>query len=469
MLFGRDGAVVATATETYGVRFPSPGWAEQNFGDWTTALEQVLAKLGAAAAGEVTHIAIAAQVDGVVALDASFAPLAPAIIWMDRRAAAEAAAVGTALGNDRVYSTTGLNCDGSHGAPKMRWLLDRFAIAPQYLLPPGPAINLWLTGVAVQDHANASSSMLYDIKARAWSSEMVKQFQIPDLYLGEIVDSTAIIGTIRPEIAKRVGLSQDCQVVAGTGDDHGSALGVGAAVPGIVADISGTAEPVGTTTPDPVLDPLQLVEAHAHAAPDLYFIENPGFVSGGSVMWLAGILGTGQSDLFLLADESPPGAGGLGFVPALSGSMTPRWNDLARGSFTGMSMDHGRAEMARAVLEGCVFGLRDIVDRLKQMQLPVTAVHVGGGGARSDLWLQMKADILGIPVRPVRGEACATGAGCLAGVAAGWFTTVDEATDAMVTVGAVFEPAAAHQAEYAEAYDRYRRVFDALEPTWGYE
>ncbi len=153
----------------------------------------------------------------------------------------------------------------------------------------------------------------------------------------------------------------------------------------------------------------------------MWFIENPGFVSGGSTLWCADLLGVSQAEVFALAATAEPGCKGLVFVPALSGSMAPRWNDLARGSFTGASMDHGQAEWCRAVLEGCAFALRDVVDRMAEMGLDTSDVRVTGGGARSELWMKIKADALGRVMRPVLGEGTATGAACLAAVTAGWY------------------------------------------------
>ncbi|HEX5630835.1 MAG TPA: FGGY-family carbohydrate kinase, partial [Acidimicrobiia bacterium] len=215
----------------------------------------------------------------------------------------------------------------------------------------------------------------------------------------------------------------------------------------------------------PVFDTIdRLVETHAHAVPGMWFIENPGFVSGGSVLWCADLLGISQAEVFALAETAEPGSKGLVFVPALSGSMAPRWIDLARGSFTGASMDHGRPEWCRAVLEGCAFALRDVVDRMAEMGLSTGDVRVTGGGARSQLWMRIKADTLGRPMRPVLGEGTATGAACLAAVAADWYPDLVAATDDLVELGEPVEAAPSEALQ--ESYRRYRRVFDALEPTY---
>lgn len=468
VLLSEEGNVVATATSPHGVTFPAAGWAEQDPAQWRSAVTEVIGRLAGEAPGRVSHIAVDAQVDGVVATDNDLEPLHPAIIWMDRRAITQTEHIAHTVGPERVFSITGLNCDSTHGGPKMMWLLEHLDERPTSFLPPASFVSSWMTGEAVQDHANASSSMLYDVEQGGWSAPMLDATGIDVETLPRIAESTEIIGRVRPELAKELGLDEQTVVVVGTGDDHAAAVGAGAARPGVIADVTGTAEPIGVASSHPVFDHSQrLVETHAHAVPGSWFIENPGFVSGGSVMWLARVLGIGQDQVFELAASSPPGAKGLIFIPALSGSTTPRWIDRARASFTGASMDHGREDMCRAVLEGCTFALRDIVDRLASLGLQTAQLNVTGGGARSRLWSQMKADVTGRPVAPVEGESAALGAACLAAVAAEWFETVPDAADHVVRLGAdVFAPDSTRRDAYDDAYDRYRATFDALVPTY---
>lgn len=468
VLVAESGEIVASTGAGYEMESPAPGWAQQDSAAWLEAVTRVVGTLTEAASGPVIAFGVSAQVDGVVATDPDLTALYPAIIWLDRRATDQAAAVEDAFGGDALYALTGLNCDASHSAPKMRWLLDHLDSSPTYLLPPATVVTGWLTGNLAQDHANASSSMLYDIGERRWAGGMLDAFDIdPDL-LPEIVDSTDEVGIVRPEIADRLGLSSTCRVVVGTGDDHAGAVGAGAVEPGVVVDVTGTAEPIGTTSNTPALDPGRLIEAHAHAVPDVWFIENGGFVSGGSILWISRVLGVDQAQVFVNANEAEPGARGLVFVPALSGSMAPRFNAHARGSFTGLAIDHGSDDLCRAVLESCVYAARDIVDRLDEMGLPIDEIRVVGGGSRSPLWMQMKADILKRPVRAVLGESSAMGGACLASVAAGWHADVPAAAKALGgELGPAFEPDPLTAGVYEDAYRRYRQIFDALEPTYG--
>ena len=180
-------------------------------------------------------------------------------------------------------------------------------------------------------------------------------------------------------------------------------MGAGAIVPGLVADVTGTAEPVAATAPSAVFDPEHVVETHAHAVTGLLLVENPGFVSGGCTLWCARVRTRHRSGRAVRTRCAGPGrADGVLFVPALSGATVPRWNDRMRGVFAGLAMNHDRRHLARAVVEGCAFALRDVLGRMDALGLAGQEIRVVGGGARSELWLQIKADVTGRTVRPVR-------------------------------------------------------------------
>ena len=472
-LLDPDGGTLATAGRPCTMRHPHSGWAEQNPTEWEQALAgAVRAVIDTAGIRpvEVTHLGLACQVDGVVAVDEHHQPLRDAIIWLDRRADAEVATLTDKVGADAIFTTTGLNPDASHTAPKMMWLRDHepdvFRSARS--LPPVAAYLLArLTGVLAQDPANASSTLLYDVATGTWSSALVEAAGLDPALLPPIRPSTEVAGTLVPAAAELLGLHPRCQVVVGTGDEHAATLGAGAAGPGLVVDVTGTAEPVCAVAGEVVLDPERMVETHAHAVPGRLLVENPGFVSGGSTLWLAkSVLGVDQGAVFDLASRVPAGSDGVTFLPALSGSMTPRWNENMRGAFTGLAMNHDGRHLARAVLEGCAFALRDIVDRLDALGL-AGEVRVVGGGGRSRLWLEIKAGVLGRPVRPVLAEeATALGAGILAGTAAGTFRDPDEAvTRAVAVAPTTIDPDPAVRERYDQAYAQYRGLFDAVEDT----
>jgi xylulokinase len=466
-----DGTPVATAAHPCGMTHAASGWAEQDPADWLAGIRAVVRAMlttAAVAAAEVSHIGLACQVDGVVAVDSKLRPLRPAIIWLDKRAVTQAGRLVSAIGADTVFQTTGLVADASHTAPKMMWLRDEEPDVfgeSALLLPPAAYLLGRLTGRPLQDHANASSSLLYDVARRSWSEPLLEAANLDPTLLAPIAASHEIAGPLLAEAAAELGLTTSCMAVVGTGDDHGAALGAGVVEPGPIADVTGTAEPVGTVALHLVLDSERLLETHAHAVDGAIFVENPGFVSGGSILWLANILGASQAEILSWAAEAPAGADGVTFLPTLSGATAPRWNDRMRGTFHGLSVNHDRRHLSRAVVEGCVYALRDITARLHAMGLPGTEIRVVGGGARSALWLQTKADVCGLPVRPILGpEPTALGGAMLAAVGAGMYPDAGAAAMHMALIGEErYEPHSDARARYDEGYHRYRRLFDAVE------
>jgi len=470
-VLGEDGERLAVASSPCALSVPSPGWAEQDPGDWQQALiaaTRSACDQAGIGAGDEVALALACQVDGVVATDAAHRPLRPAIIWMDRRASAQSAALAGRVGDERLRAHTGLNPDSSHSGPKTMWLRDNEPDtyrAARWLGSVSAHLNGWLSGNVVHDHANASSSLLYDLSARDWSQELIEAAGLDRRQLPDIAAAHLPIGTLRPEVAEQLGLSSRTLVICGTGDDHGGTLGAGAIEPGTLVDVTGTAEPVTAPSAELVIDPEGLVETHAHAAEGVILLENPGFVSGGSTAWLASITGRTQPELLAAAQAAPAGANGVRFLPALSGSMAPRWNDAMRGAFSGLSLGSGVEHLARAVIEGCAFALRDIVDRLDSLGVDASELRVVGGGARSDLWLQIKADVTGRPVRRVLGD-CATscGAAILAGVGGGAFNDLHEGVARAVELDAEpIAPRVENVEIYRGLYREYRQLFDTVE------
>ena len=472
VLLDPDGRTIGSAGHDCAMSHPASGWAEQDPAGWTRALtlavRQLMASHGIRPA-QVSHLGLAAQVDGVVAVDSKLRPLRPAIIWLDRRATGQAAALAGRVGADRTFATTGLNADASHVAPKLMWLRDNepatFARASSFP-PVGGYLLGWLTGVLAQDHANASSTLLYDVRAGGWDEGMLAAAGLDPAVLAEIRPSAQVAGTLTAAAAAELGLTTNCAVVTGTGDEHAACVGAGAITPGLVADVTGTAEPVAVTAPSAVFDTERVVETHAHAITGLLLVENPGFVSGGCTLWCArAILGIDQARLFVQAAQAPAGADGVLFLPTMSGATVPRWNDRMRGVFAGLGMNHERRHLARAVLEGCAFALNDVLGRLDALGLAGQEIRVVGGGARSGLWLQIKADVTGRTIQPVLAEEpTALGAAVLAGLAAGTFAGAADAVTRTVQVAPrAYHPDDQARAVYAERYAQYRALYDGVE------
>jgi xylulokinase len=472
VLVDDEGVERAWASYALSITHTRGGWAEQDPNDLDAGIASVIGQLLAdsgSAAAEVAALSLACQVDGVVPLSRQGEALGPAIIWLDRRAESQATAMAQLVGRDRLFEITGLVPDASHSGPKIHWLRDNqseiFTVATAFPPVAGYLLHRLTSRLAV-DHANASSSMMYDLRERRWSGALLEAFGLREDQLGEILDAGDVAGLITSKAAEAMGLSTKCAVLVGTGDEHAASIGAGAVTEGIITDVTGTAEPVTVASATLLLDHQMLVETHAHALKDFYLIENPGFVSGGSTKWLAdNVLGVPQADIFDLAAHAPPAADGLLFIPALSGSMTPTWNAQMRGAFAGLSLTHTSHSLARAVLEGCAFALRDVVDRFTAMGLGSDEIRVVGGGAASDTWMQIKADVTGRPVRRVLvKEATALGAALLASVAAGIYSDLHDAVNRTVAVAEEpFVPNVTKRSLYDEAYGRYRDLYDAVE------
>ncbi|MFZ5791740.1 MAG: xylulokinase [Pseudomonadota bacterium] len=464
---------LGSGRRSYPIAFPRPGWAEQDPALWEAALGPAIAEALAAAgrkAGEVAAIGIAGQLDGCIPVDANGLALHPCLIWMDRRAEASLAPVRRCIAPERVRELTGANLDGGHMAPKMRWLLDEVPAAKAARLFHQPVSYLVarLTGEAAIDHGLASTSLVYGLAQGDWQAELMAAFGLAPRLLPPLRRSEEAAGRLGPEGARVTGLPQGLPVAVGTGDDFSTPLGGGVMEEGIVANVLGTAEVVGALDRRPLVDPSALTETHRYVGQGFYYIENPGWVSGGALEWLRAMLGIADFAAFdRLAGEAPPGADGLLFLPALGGAMTPEWIAGARGCFYGLTPAHGAAHMVRAVLEGNAFGLKDVVDALEAMGVAAGRLRLLGGGARSDLWAQIRADVTGLPAERARlADASAVGAAMLGGVAAGLLPDLGAAAALVGGADGAIEPDPERHRLYAEAHARYRRLFQSLKPMF---
>ncbi len=486
-LYGDDGALLASAYEAYDLSFPQPSWAEQDPGVWTTAVERTCRRLVDACPGgaeAIRGLSFGSQLDGMVACAADGTPLRPAMIWMDRRAEAQAAALAERLAPEAFYAAVGANLDSSHAVFKALWVRDEepeLWSQVDQLLSPGSYVLRHVTGTSAVDYSNASSFALLDPRTRAWSPEVLEATGIDPASLPAIEAGTSPLAGLTAGFAERSGLAASTVVAVGCGDEMAATLGAGVFAPGEVCDVVGTAEPVCAASAEPRGDPTMLVECHPHADPDVWLLENPGFVSGGNLRWWrdqfapierdAESVGLGDAYDFLSTEAAhvPPGAEGLVFLPCMQGAMAPEWNGAARGVFYGLTLAHTRDHMTRAILEGSAFALRDILQAMRDTGLDVHRLTIVGGGAKGPLWRQIKADVTGLPVRvPESVETTAAGAAILAAVACGMHASVADAVASFVAFRPdIHEPNEAERDRYEDAYGRYRAVYAALRPVFG--
>jgi xylulokinase len=474
-LLSTTGELIWEAYEGYPIDYPHPLRAEQPVDRWLDALALSLRRLlseSGTASGNVRALSLAAQVDGVIPVDANGQPLHPAIIWMDRRAGAQCDRVRQYLDDEKIFQLTGLNLDPSHVAPKIRWLADQqpdvYERAAHFLLP-GSYIGYALTGELGVDYSNASSTLLLDVNTRTWSAVMGNAFDIDLNKLAPLGAATTTLGKLRPNMAEKLGLGLATPVMVGCGDEHAACLGAGVIKPGIVGDIAGTGEPVCAASSEPAFDPARVVETHCHADPELWLLENPGFVSGGNYRWFRDQFT--ESETYATLDSEAarvaPGADGLIFLPSLMGALAPTWNDAARGTYAGFTLAHTRGHFIRALLEGSAYAVRDIITQMKVAGIELRELRVVGGGAKSQLWNQIKADVTGLQVNvPEITETTALGAAFLALVGIGVYSTLTEVSEHVVKIREHIEPDPASTSMYAEAYEQYRQTYFAMLPVF---
>ncbi|MHA1600729.1 MAG: xylulokinase [Alphaproteobacteria bacterium] len=460
--------LLGEAARPYEPDYPRPGWAEQDPALWDAAIGPAIAEALTRAGipkDKVTALGIAGQLDGCVATGSDGRALAPCLIWMDRRAEAETSAIAA----DRLRERTGITRDASHMAAKIRWIKRQLPAARNATRFHQPVSYLVarLTGENLFDHGLASTTMLYSLEDRAFDPELLDAFEIELGELPAIADAADLAGRLTPDGATLCGLPDGIAVAVGTGDDFSTPLGAGLVAPGRVACVLGTAEVVGALDAAAKIDARGLVETHSYVG-GTYFIENPGWLSGGSLTWLRQVLRLADfAELDSLAAESPPGAEKVTFLPALSGAMAPEWIASARGCFYGLTPAHGAEHLARAVLEGCAFAMRDVIERLQSMTVATQALLLLGGGAKSRIWAQIRADCTGLPVEvPALTDTSPVGAAMCAAVAGGLHDNLLECAALVGEIAVTVPPDPVRRAAYDEAYGTYRRLFDSLRPMF---
>jgi xylulokinase len=438
-----DGAVLAVAERGYPLSTPRPGWSEQDPGDWWRGAAEVLDELNASGAA---GIGLSGQMHGLVSLDASGRPLRPAILWNDGRTQAQCDEIEARIGFERLVALTGNRALAGFTAPKLLWLAEH---EPEvygqiaHILLPKDYVRLKLTDEHAIDVADASGTLLFDVAKRDWSDEVVKTLDVDPAWLPKAYESQAATGVTHGGVP----------VAAGAGDQAAGALGVGVVAEGGPASVVlGTSGVVFAALDRYAHDPQARVHAFCHAVPEAWHIMGVMLSAAGSLQWLRETVGGTYDELLGGAAQWEPGAEGLLFA-------------RARGAFAGLSLRHDRGALARAVLEGVAFGLRDALDLVEDLGGRPRVGRISGGGARSQLWLEIVASVLEMPLEAtVVDEGAAYGAALLGGVAAGVWSGAREAVSACVKVTRTIEPRPDWIEPYAEARERFRGLYPALRP-----
>ena len=453
-----DGEVVATEEAPYPLSTPKPGWSEQNPEDWWRATETVLEKL-TKTAGAPAGIGLSGQMHGLVALDSNDDVIRPAILWNDQRTQAECDEIERTIGLKRLIELTGNRALTGFTAPKILWLRrnepDNYKRIASVLLPKD-YVRLRLTGEHATDVSDASGTLLLDVANRSWSEEVLGALKLDPAWLPTALESPELSGQ-----TTRTGTP----VAAGAGDQAAGAVGVGVDRRGPVSVAVGTSGVVFATLDAFAADEQARIHAFCHAVPDKWHAMGVMLSAAGSLTWLRNVAApdTPFDTLLKEADQWPPGAEGLIFLPYLAGERTPHADPDARGAFVGLSLRHDRGALTRAVLEGVAFALKDSLDLTEELGGTPKTGRISGGGARSALWTQIIASVLQIPLEPVAvDEGAAFGAAILGGVAAGVWPDVPTAVQATVKPRAQIEPVPDWIEPYQEQRERFRALYPAL-------
>ena len=428
-------------------------------------------------------MAVSSQGETVAAVDDDGRALGPALVWLDNRATAEARELGERFGNALVYDRTGVpDVNPTWTAAKLLWwrrhepglfgAASRFVLAEDFMLRR-------LTGRFVTEGGIQCTTMLFDIRDGGWWAPMLEAAGVGPERLPEISAPGAVVGTLTAAAAEAMGLSVGLPIVAGGMDQGAGAVGVGNTGGGVISESTGGALTVQAAVDHHGGDPTRQTPVYIHSAPGTYLYCPVCPTGGMALTWFRDQFGgpeteraaaggrTGYDLLTDLAAAVPPGCDGLTMLPHLAGAFSPEYEPAARGVFAGFTLAHTRGHFVRAVLEAVAFMLRRNLELLERAGASATEIRSHGGGARSALWNQVKADACGLPVVTLEGEdAAVRGDAMLAGVAVGVYPDLAAADAALVVTKARFEPDPSTRRAYDDAYGRYVRLFDALRPEF---
>jgi xylulokinase len=463
------GDVVASASSEYPLFTPRPNWTEQDPADWWRATREVLGSVSRSCddAGEaVVGLGLTGQMHGSVFLDPSDQVIRPALLWNDQRTGQQCDEITAKVGAERLVEITGNPALTGFQAPKVLWIRDEepanFARIASVLLPKD-YVRLRLTGERATDASDAAGTLFLDLRARAWSSEVLDALEVPAAWLPPVLEGPERSGVIRNDVAADLGLPAGIPVAAGGGDNAAAAIGTAVTEEGLMSSSIGTSGVLFAHAEDVAIDPSGRIHAFAHSVPGAYCLLAVTLSAGGSLRWWREQTGVGYDELVAEATAVPAGSEGLVFLPYLTGERTPHLDPLARGAFFGLTARHRRGHMTRALMEGVLFSLRDGIEVMRDLGVHPTEIRAIGGGATSPLWLQLQADVFGAPIHRMSiEEGAAYGAALLGHVAAGTFSSVDEATSVVRTRPELTEPDPNAAAVYEDTYAVYRSLYATL-------
>ncbi|MBS0210614.1 MAG: xylulokinase [Planctomycetes bacterium] len=476
------GKVLASAAEEYSFDVPRPMWSEQNPQYWwdaTVKTVQRVVKQAKLKPADVRAIGLSGQMHGSVFLDKRGQVIRPALLWNDQRTAAECAEIEQrAGGRAKLIKLVANPALTGFQAPKILWLRNHeprhFDKLDKVLLPKDD-VRRRLTGELATEVSDASGTLLLDVAKRAWSKPLLSKLELDAALLPRCYESEQVTGRLTREVAELLGLSTDCLVVGGAGDCAAGAVGNGVVNAGVLSTSIGTSGVMFVHSDQMKLDPQGRVHTFCHAVNGKWHMMGVTLSAGGSLQWFRDALcatdaaaakAAGKKIYDLLNAEAegvPAGSEGLFFLPYLTGERTPHADPDARGSFIGLTLAHRRAHLVRAVLEGVTYSLRDCLEIIRQLDVPIKQIRASGGGSKSALWRQIQADVFGSKVVTINcEEGPGYGVALLAAVGAGAFKNIQEACAATIRVVQQTAPIKQHQKVYDRGMPIYQDLYRSL-------
>ena len=468
LLMNGAGKILNVVSREYPLIFPQPGWSEQKPEDWIRETFAGIEELTKACdKSQIAGIGCGGQMHGLVALDENDCVIRPAILWNDGRTEEETAWLNTEIGKAKLSDLTANIAFAGFTAPKLLWMRkhepENFARIRKIMLPKD-YINYCLTGVHSCDYSDASGMLLLDVEHKCWSKEMLKICGLTEEQMPGLYESFDCIGTLKPEVAKALGLPETVKVVAGAGDNAAAAVGTGVVGEGGCNISLGTSGTIFISSEKFGVDPNNALHSFAHA--------DGGFHLMGCMLSAASCNKWFCEDILKTADyaaeqkditDEKLGCNRVFFLPYLMGERSPINDVNARGTFTGLSMDSTRSDMMQAVLEGVAFAIRDSLEVARSLGLDLQKSRICGGGAKSPLWRKIMANVCNLELEQIESEeGPGYGGAMLAAVACGEFSSVKEAADKLVHVTATVKPDPELSARYEAQYQKFRQIYPAM-------
>ncbi|MBP5383898.1 MAG: xylulokinase [Lachnospiraceae bacterium] len=471
LLMEENGKIANVVSKEYPLDFPHPGWSEQKPEDWWTQSLAGLKELTASFdKSQIAGISFGGQMHGLVVLDDQDKVIRPAILWNDGRTGKEVEYLNNVIGKDKLSEYTANIAFAGFTAPKLLWMKanepDLFAKISKIMLPKD-YLAYMLSGVHCTDVSDASGMLLFDVKNKCWSKEMMEICSVKEEQLAKIFESYDVVGTIRPDVAKELGFPETVKVIAGAGDNAAAAIGTATVGDGKCNISLGTSGTIFISSKNFCVDENNALHAFAHADGNYHLMGCMLSAASCNKWWMNDIVGTDdyageQSQITKLGENN------VFFLPSLMGERSPHNNPDARAMFIGMSMDTTRADMTQAVLEGVAFGIRDSFEVARSLGIKIEKTKICGGGAKSPLWRKIMANVLGIPVETIESEeGPGYGGAVLAAVGCGVYASVEEAAGKLVKVIGTEEPDADLVAKYEERYAKFKKLYPTVKVLFG--